>query len=45
MIQECFTWAIHREAHYFWAGTMPYERTRIREKYDITLTELPIPNA
>ena len=38
-LDPCFNWAIHHEAHGFWAGTTGFERKELRKKLNILLVD------
>lgn len=37
IVSECLTWALHRELHGFWAGTLPKMRHELRRQLGIAL--------
>ncbi len=39
VIQECLTWALHRERHGIWGGTSEQERKVIRRRLGIEVVE------
>lgn len=39
MIQECLTWALHRERYGIWAGTTERERIAMRTRLGIRVEE------